>query len=135
MFAECPFLVEKGRVGDFSVSFFCLWFFTVEFVTLLLVTLQNPESASRITPPDLAGSQGISMHEPLQKFNEWARSYPVATLAEELKHTGPAIYAWLTGRACPRMDTAWKIVALSKGALTLQDIRPDTLPPQQQETP
>lgn len=74
------------------------------------------------------------MSDPLQKFNEWARAYPVAKLAEELNHTGPAIYAWLTGRSCPRMDTVWKIVSLSGGTLTLQDIRPDTMPPQQ-ETP
>jgi len=69
------------------------------------------------------------MSERLKKFDQWARAYPVTKLAEDLLHTAPAVYAWLTGRCLPRMETAWRIVELSDGELTLSDVRPDTIPP------
>lgn len=82
------------------------------------------------TPSSIPGeTTAPGVPKELEKFNKLARAFPVTKLAAELKHTPPAIYSWLNGRCRPKMSTAWQIVKIFNGELTLADVRPDTAAP------
>lgn len=61
------------------------------------------------------------------KFGRWIDQYGVDRLASGLHSMGEpitrtAIYLWIAGDTTPRPSTALKLIALSQGALTLQQI-------------
>jgi hypothetical protein len=57
----------------------------------------------------------------------WVAGFGVARLTAELARTGDgitvmAVYGWLSGAAAPRLRLAARIVDLSNGGITLEDV-------------
>lgn len=60
---------------------------------------------------------------PRGKFKKWIQSQGgPKVLAERLGLTSHAVRVWLRGAGSPTMKTAHRIVKLSRGRLTLEDI-------------
>jgi hypothetical protein len=60
-------------------------------------------------------------------FASWVSKHSVSKLRDDLATQGhsvstAAIYAWLAGRAAPRLPCALRIAQLSGGAVTVEDI-------------
>lgn len=56
-------------------------------------------------------------------LNDWIYSIGGAdVLAKKLKMTPHAVRVWMRGEGCPRPPHMKRIVALSKGAVTFQDL-------------
>lgn len=55
-------------------------------------------------------------------FGTWVREFGPGKLRRELGVTKSAVHAWVAGVISPRPTKARKIVELSEGALTLEEI-------------
>lgn len=61
------------------------------------------------------------------RFASFVGDYTVAALARDLAGLGEpvtvgAVYSWVSGRAQPRLRLAEKVVRLSAGSLSLEDV-------------
>lgn len=58
----------------------------------------------------------------MTKFQAWLEKFGRANLARALGVTWAAVHPWYSGKGKPRPELANRIVALSEGELTLEDI-------------
>lgn len=64
-----------------------------------------------------------NISEPRTKFERWVRQFGgTKKLASELEVTQSAVQHWLTGYCSPGIRKCLKIISLSEGKLTLNDI-------------
>jgi hypothetical protein len=55
-------------------------------------------------------------------FGQWVSDYGVNRIRAELGITPNAVYAWVSGRAAPRIEIAERLTRMSEGKLTLEHI-------------
>lgn len=61
--------------------------------------------------------------KPRSKFEKWVRDFGgTEKVAEALEVAQSTVQHWCAGRARPGLEASYKILALSKGTLTLKDL-------------